>query len=121
VAPGTSSKKDAQQTLFTHRTRIDCPYCIQLQALALHPNFIAVGLSLGGVLVAPGKPGKEGAHQSQSKAFVLGGGGQVACTALDMYLTGELLLAGYLDGSLVLWDVQRAAPARWDPEAWRLS
>jgi hypothetical protein len=121
MAPGTSSKNNVHNILFTHPTSIERPYCIQSQALALHPNFIVVGLSRGGILVAPGKPGKEGAHQSQSKAFVLGGGGQVACTALDMHLTGELLLAGYSDGSLVLWDVQRAAPARWDSDAWRLS
>lgn len=83
-----------------------------LQALALHPNFIAVGFSRGGVLIAPGKPSKDGAHQSQSKAFVLGGGGQIACSALDMHLSGELLLAGYSDGTLVLWDVQRSVAAR---------
>lgn len=85
------------------------------QALAVHMNYIAVGMSKGSVLVNPSKYSSQSADGMDAKAFTLGFPGeksQPAVTSLCFNQQGDLLLVGYGNGSLILWELQRATAAK---------
>lgn len=85
------------------------------QALAVHMNYIAVGMSKGSVLVNPNKYSSQSADSIDTKAFTLGFPGeksQPAVASLCFNLQGDLLLVGYGNGSLILWELQRATAAK---------
>eukprot|EP01018_Ginkgo_biloba_P013146 Gb_27586 [translate_table: standard] len=85
------------------------------QALAVHMNYIAVGMSKGSVLVTPSKYSAQSADNMDTKAFTLGlpvERSQPNVTSMCFNQQGDLLLVGYGNGSLTLWDVQRATAAK---------
>lgn len=85
------------------------------QALAVHMNYIAVGMSKGSVLVNPNKYSSQSADSIDTKAFTLGFPGdksQPAVASLCFNQQGDLLLVGYGNGSLILWELQRATAAK---------
>lgn len=85
------------------------------QALAVHMNYIAVGMSKGSVLVNPNKYSSQSADSMDTKAFTLGFPGeksQPAVTSLCFNHQGDLLLVGYGNGSLIVWELQKATAAK---------
>ncbi|XP_073012447.1 uncharacterized protein [Typha latifolia] len=85
------------------------------QALAIHMNFIALGTSKGAVLVVPSKYSTLGAENIDSKVLIFGTHGekvQSSVTSMCFNQQGDLLLAGYGDGHLTVWDVQKVAAAK---------
>ncbi|CAH8335200.1 unnamed protein product [Eruca vesicaria subsp. sativa] len=85
------------------------------QVLAVHMNFIAVGMSKGVIVVVPSKYSSDTADQMESKMVWLGLQGersQSPVTSLCFNQQGSLLLAGYGDGHVTVWDVQKASAAK---------
>ncbi|XP_073396316.1 uncharacterized protein [Physcomitrium patens] len=86
------------------------------QAVTVHANFIAVGLSKGAVLVTPSKySATRSADELESqKAFFLGGGIETKepVSSLCFSHQGDLLLVGYANGTLRLWDVSRRSMSK---------
>ncbi|XP_018456561.2 uncharacterized protein LOC108827617 [Raphanus sativus] len=85
------------------------------QVLAVHLNFIAVGMSKGVIIVVPSKYSPDTADQMESKMIWLGLQGersQSPVTSVCFNQQGALLLAGYGDGHVTVWDVQRASAAK---------
>lgn len=85
------------------------------QVLAVHFNFIAVGMSKGVIVVVPSKYSPNTADQMESKMIWLGLQGersQSPVTSVCFNQQGALLLAGYGDGHVTVWDVQRASAAK---------
>ncbi|KAL8138324.1 hypothetical protein V2J09_004325, partial [Rumex salicifolius] len=85
------------------------------EVLAVHHNYIAVGTSKGVVLVLPSKYSVYNPDNMDSKISFLGQDGdksQASVTSLCFNLQGDMLLAGYGDGHITLWDLQRSAAAR---------
>ncbi|KAG2331135.1 hypothetical protein Bca52824_002315 [Brassica carinata] len=85
------------------------------QVLAVHLNFIAVGTSKGVIIVVPSKYSPDTADQMESKMIWLGLQGerpQSPVTSVCFSQQGGLLLAGYGDGHVTVWDVQRASAAK---------
>ncbi|CAH2069296.1 unnamed protein product [Thlaspi arvense] len=85
------------------------------QVLAVHLNFIAVGTSKGVIVVVPSKYSSDTADQMESKIIWLGLQGersQSPVTSVCFNQQGALLLAGYGDGHVTVWDVQRASVAK---------
>ncbi|KAG9455232.1 hypothetical protein H6P81_008136 [Aristolochia fimbriata] len=85
------------------------------QALAVHFNFIAVGLSKGNVLLMPSKYSAHSPDSMDSKMLMLGSQGEKPhspVTSMCFNQQGDLLLAGYGDGRLTVWDTQRATPVK---------
>ncbi|CAM6085101.1 unnamed protein product [Calypogeia fissa] len=80
------------------------------QALAVHLNYIAVGLSKGGILVIPSKySATRIADETDAKHFVLSTPGpDKSVSSMCFSQQGDLLLVGYSNGHLVLWDVPKA-------------
>ncbi|CAN8308812.1 unnamed protein product [Cochlearia groenlandica] len=82
------------------------------QVLAVHLNFIAVGTSKGVIVVVPSKYSSDTTDQMESKIIWLGLQGersQSPVTSVCFNQQGGLLLAGYGDGHVTVWDVQRAS------------
>ncbi|CAA6655878.1 unnamed protein product [Spirodela intermedia] len=82
------------------------------QVLAVHVNYIAVGTSKGLVLMIPSKYSSQCADNMDAKMLVLGSHGDkphVPVTSMCFNPQGDLLLVGYADGHLTVWDVQKAS------------
>ncbi|MCL7022685.1 hypothetical protein MKW94_004174 [Papaver nudicaule] len=80
-------------------------------SVAVHANFIAVGMSKGLILVASSKYSPHHADVMDPKILYLGSQGdksQSQVTSMCFNHQGDLLLAGYGDGHITFWDVQKA-------------
>ncbi|XP_010522886.1 PREDICTED: vacuolar protein sorting-associated protein 8 homolog isoform X2 [Tarenaya hassleriana] len=85
------------------------------QVLAVHSNYIAVGMSKGVIFVVPSKYSSHNADQMDTKMIWLGLQGersQAPVTSICFNQHGDLLLAGYGDGHVTVWDMQRASAAK---------
>ncbi|GMH22393.1 hypothetical protein Nepgr_024236 [Nepenthes gracilis] len=85
------------------------------QALAVHQNYIALGMSKGVVIVVPSKYSVYHPDNMDAKMSMLGLHGdrsQVPVTSIRFNQQGDLLLAGYGDGHVALWDVPRASTVK---------
>ncbi|KAL2575460.1 hypothetical protein GLYMA_16G018400v4 [Glycine max] len=80
------------------------------RTLAVHANYIAVGMSKGLIVVFPSKYSIHHADNSDGKMMMLAIQGDrlhAPVTSMSFNQQGDLLLAGYGDGHLTLWDVQK--------------
>ncbi|KAI3843581.1 hypothetical protein MKX03_022406 [Papaver bracteatum] len=80
-------------------------------SVAVHANYIAVGMSKGLILVAPSKYSPYHADHMDPKMLYLGSQAdksQSQVTSMCFNHQGDLLLAGYGDGHIIFWDVQKA-------------
>ncbi|XP_031498965.1 uncharacterized protein LOC116263380 isoform X2 [Nymphaea colorata] len=85
------------------------------QSLAVHMNYIAVGMSKGTVLVMPSKYSPHSADNLDSKVFMLSSQGDKShspVTSLCFSQQGDLLLVGYGSGNLTVWDVQKGSAVK---------
>ncbi|XP_030535346.1 vacuolar protein sorting-associated protein 8 homolog isoform X2 [Rhodamnia argentea] len=85
------------------------------QVLQVHPNFIAVGMSKGVILVLPSKYSATNADNMDAKMMILGLQGdrsQASVASMCFNQQGDLLLAGYGDGHITVWDLQRGSAAK---------
>ncbi|XP_020519433.1 uncharacterized protein LOC18428491 isoform X2 [Amborella trichopoda] len=85
------------------------------QALAVHMNYIAVGMSKGVVLVMPSRYSAHSSDNMDSKVFMLGSPGEKShppITAMCFNLQGDLLLVGYGNANITVWDVQKGASVK---------
>ncbi|PKA59981.1 hypothetical protein AXF42_Ash009665 [Apostasia shenzhenica] len=85
------------------------------QVITVHINFIAIGTSKGTTLVFPSKYSPHHADKMDDKMLVFGSSGektQVSATSMSFNQQGDLLLVGYSDGHLTIWDVQRGTAAK---------
>lgn len=83
--------------------------------LAVHMNFIAVGTSKGVVLAFPCKYSPHHADNMDGKMLIFGASGEkipVPVTSMSFNQLGDLLLVGYNDGHLTIWDVHRGTSAK---------
>ncbi|KAJ6807507.1 vacuolar protein sorting-associated protein 8-like protein [Iris pallida] len=81
------------------------------QTVAVHMNFIAMGTSKGFVLVFPSKYSAHSSDSMDAKMMTFGSHSeksQAPATSMCFNQQGDLLLVGYGDGHLTVWDVQRA-------------
>lgn len=85
------------------------------QLVAVHMNFIAMGTSRGTVLVVPSKYSAHSADNMDAKMLTFGSPGEKSQTpvaSMCFNQQGDLLLVGYGDGHLTVWDVQKAMAAK---------
>ncbi|CAK9319230.1 unnamed protein product [Citrullus colocynthis] len=85
------------------------------QVLAVHANYIAVGMSKGNVVVVASKYSAQNGDNMDAKMLLLGSQGDKSTapvTSLCFNQQGDLLLAGYSDGHVTVWDVLRASAAK---------
>ncbi|XP_031383259.1 vacuolar protein sorting-associated protein 8 homolog [Punica granatum] len=85
------------------------------EVLAVHGNYIAVGMSRGIIILLPSKYSPHQPDNMEAKMTMLGLQGDrsyAAVTSLSFNHQGDLLLAGYGDGHVTLWDVQRGSAAK---------
>ncbi|KAI4319055.1 hypothetical protein MLD38_032703 [Melastoma candidum] len=85
------------------------------QVLQVHPNFIAVGLTKGIIVVVPAKYSIAHVDNIETKMMMLGLQGDrinAAVTSMCFNQQGDLLLAGYANGHVAVWDLQRASAAK---------
>ncbi|KAJ0479069.1 putative transcription factor WD40-like family [Helianthus annuus] len=85
------------------------------QALAVHLNYIAVGMSRGLIVVVPSKYSPHYADNMDAKMLMLGLQGDrsyAPVTSMSFNHQGDLLFAGYADGHYTVWDVQRVTAAK---------
>ncbi|KAK8969694.1 hypothetical protein KSP40_PGU002021 [Platanthera guangdongensis] len=83
--------------------------------LSVHINFIAVGTSKGIVLVFPSKYSPYHADNMDGKMLIFGSSSEkitVPVTSMCFNQQGDLLLVGYNDGHLTIWDVHRGISAK---------
>ncbi|KAF7138427.1 hypothetical protein RHSIM_Rhsim07G0000300 [Rhododendron simsii] len=82
------------------------------QVVAVHLNYIAVGMSKGVVIVVPSKYSPHCADNMDAKMLMLGLQGDNShspVTSLCFNQPGDLLFAGYCDGRVTVWDVQKGS------------
>ncbi|KAK6114972.1 hypothetical protein DH2020_007241 [Rehmannia glutinosa] len=80
--------------------------------VAVHINYIAVGMSKGSIVVVPSKYTAHQVDNMDAKMTSLGLQGDrsnVPVTSMCFNLHGDLLFAGYGDGHYTVWDVQKAS------------
>ncbi|KAJ4963919.1 hypothetical protein NE237_023858 [Protea cynaroides] len=80
------------------------------QVLAVHANFVAVGMSRGVVIVVPSKYSAHTADNMDAKMLMLGSQGDKSLspvTSMCFNHLGDLLFVGHGDGHVTVWDVQR--------------
>ncbi|XP_061336462.1 uncharacterized protein LOC133283598 isoform X2 [Gastrolobium bilobum] len=83
------------------------------QVLAVHANYIAVGMAKGLIVVVPSKYSIYHADNTDGKMSMLAGDRLHApVTSMSFNQQGDFLLAGYGDGHVTLWDVQKGAVAK---------
>ncbi|KAI9093990.1 hypothetical protein K1719_026988 [Acacia pycnantha] len=85
------------------------------QALAVHANYIAVGTTKGHIFVVPSRYSPYHADNMDGKMLMLGMQGDrshVPVTSMSFNQQGDLLLAGYGDGRVTVWDVHKAVVAK---------
>ncbi|BBN19147.1 vacuolar protein sorting-associated protein 8 [Marchantia polymorpha subsp. ruderalis] len=87
------------------------------QALAVHSNFIAIGMSKGPVLIIPSKySATKSADETDAKPYILippaSEKHQMAVSSMSFNQQGDLLLVGYSKGHIILWDVPKASVGR---------
>ncbi|XP_024531344.1 vacuolar protein sorting-associated protein 8 homolog [Selaginella moellendorffii] len=87
------------------------PRCLAVQA-----NFIAVGMSKGTVLLALSKySATTTADNNEAKVVLLSNAADkshASASVMCFSFLGDLLLVGYTNGSVILWDVPKAAVAK---------
>ncbi|XP_004514922.1 uncharacterized protein [Cicer arietinum] len=82
------------------------------QVLVVHANYIAVGMTKGLIVVVPSKYSIHHADNTDGKMLMLAVQGDrlhAPVTSMSFNQQGDLLLAGYGDGHVTLWDVQKGA------------
>ncbi|XP_051145472.1 uncharacterized protein LOC127261257 [Andrographis paniculata] len=82
------------------------------QVVAVHFNYIAVGMSTGMVFVVASKYTDRQVDNMDAKMIFLGAQGDishVSVSSLCFSQQGDLLFAGYGDGHYTVWDVQKAS------------
>lgn len=85
------------------------------QVLAVHLNYIAFGTSKGIIVVLPSKYSPHHPDNMDAKMLMLGVQGdrsQVPVTSICFNQQGELLLAGYSDGHITVWNIPRGTVAK---------
>ncbi|KAE8703626.1 vacuolar protein sorting-associated protein 8-like protein isoform X2 [Hibiscus syriacus] len=85
------------------------------QVLAVHLNFIAVGMTKGVIILVHSKYSTHHADSIDPKMVILGLQGDrslAPVTSMCFNQPGDLLLAGYGDGHVTVWDVQRASATK---------
>uniref|UniRef100_A0A7N0ZV75 RING-type domain-containing protein n=1 Tax=Kalanchoe fedtschenkoi TaxID=63787 RepID=A0A7N0ZV75_KALFE len=85
------------------------------QVLAVHPNYLAVGTSKGFIAVLPSKYSAQNVNSLDGKISMLGTQGDKSnssVTSMCFNQQGDLLLVGYEDGHITIWDVQRSSVAK---------
>ncbi|CAN1309531.1 Vacuolar protein sorting-associated protein 8 homolog [Linum perenne] len=85
------------------------------QVLAVHLNYIAVGMSKGLVFVVPSKYSAQTVDTMDTKMLMLGMQGDrshAQVTSICFNHQGDMLLAGYGDGHVTVWDLQKASVAK---------
>ncbi|WVZ90880.1 hypothetical protein U9M48_037136 [Paspalum notatum var. saurae] len=85
------------------------------QVLAVHRSYIAMGTSKGAVIVIPSKYSIHQADDTDAKMLFFWNQGertQSPVTAMCFNQQGDLLLVGYGDGHMTIWDVQKASAAK---------
>ncbi|KAL0547682.1 hypothetical protein IC582_012106 [Cucumis melo] len=85
------------------------------QVLAVHANYIAVGMSKGSIVVVASKYSAQNGDNMDAKMILLGSQGDKSTapvTSLCFSQQADLLLAGYSDGHITVWDVLRASAAK---------
>ncbi|XP_039788000.1 uncharacterized protein LOC120654510 isoform X5 [Panicum virgatum] len=85
------------------------------QVLAVHRSYIAMGTSKGAVIVIPSKYSIHQADDTDAKMLFFWNQGektQSPVTAMCFNQQGDLLLVGYADGHMTIWDVQKGTAAK---------
>lgn len=85
------------------------------QVLVVHANYIAVGMTRGLIVVVPSKYSIHHVDNTDGKMLMLGIQGdrsQAPVTSMSFNQQGDLLLAGYGDGHVTLWDVQKGVAVK---------
>ncbi|WCJ22507.1 transducin family protein / WD-40 repeat family protein [Euphorbia peplus] len=85
------------------------------QVLAVHLNYIAVGMAKGVIVVVPSRYSPYNVDNLDAKMLILGLQGDrslAPVTSMCFNQQGDLLLAGYGDGHITVWDVQRATAVK---------
>ncbi|CAM0947372.1 unnamed protein product [Alopecurus aequalis] len=85
------------------------------QVLAAHRSYIAMGMSKGSVIIIPSKYSIHQADDTDAKMLFFWNQGektQSPVTAMCFSPQGDLLLVGYGDGHMTIWDVQKATAAK---------
>ncbi|OIW02356.1 hypothetical protein TanjilG_08503 [Lupinus angustifolius] len=85
------------------------------QVLAVHANYIAVGMTKGLIVVVPSKYSIYHADNTGGKMLMLAEQGDrlhAPVTSMSFNQQGDFLLAGYGDGHVTLWDVQKGVVAK---------
>uniref|UniRef100_J3L970 RING-type domain-containing protein n=2 Tax=Oryza brachyantha TaxID=4533 RepID=J3L970_ORYBR len=85
------------------------------QVLTVHKSYIALGMSKGSVIVIPSKYSIHQADDTDAKMLFFWNQGektQSPVTAMCFNQQGDLLLVGYGDGHMTIWDVQKGTAAK---------
>ncbi|CAL1398837.1 unnamed protein product [Linum trigynum] len=85
------------------------------QVLCVHLNYIAVGMSKGLIFVVPSRYSAHTVDSMDTKMLMLGLLGDrshAPVTSICFNQQGDLLLAGYGDGHVTVWDLQKASAAK---------
>lgn len=85
------------------------------QVLAAHLNYLALGMSKGLIIAVPSKYSAQHPDNMDVKMLMLGAQGdrsQVPVTSICFNQQGDLLLAGYGDGHITVWNIPRGTVAK---------
>ncbi|KAF0911591.1 hypothetical protein E2562_011213 [Oryza meyeriana var. granulata] len=85
------------------------------QVLTVHKSYIALGMSKGSVIVIPSKYSIHQADDTDAKMLFFWNQSektQSPVTAMCFNQQGDLLLVGYGDGHMTIWDVQKGTAAK---------
>ncbi|GKU87858.1 hypothetical protein SLEP1_g2191 [Rubroshorea leprosula] len=107
-----SAQNTVTQTISSHVFRRDHG---SPQVLTVHLSYIAVGMTRGVIVLVPSKYSAHHADNMDAKMVMLGLQGERSfspVTSLCFNQPGDLLLAGYGDGHITVWDVQKASAVK---------
>ncbi|KAG8076620.1 hypothetical protein GUJ93_ZPchr0006g40989 [Zizania palustris] len=85
------------------------------QVLTVHKSYIAMGTSKGAVIVIPSKYSIHQADDTDARMLFFWNQGdktQSPVTAMCFNQQGDLLIVGYGDGHITVWDVQKGTAAK---------